>query len=93
MEALQVSKSTGPILAIGGITMANQILFQDLDFDWRVPVATGITAGMFALAERAFPQATVGLAWLALVTLLFTRTNPNVPAPVETLNGFFRKGP
>lgn len=88
-----MSRTTGPILAIGGITMANQLLFHDMPFDWRVPIATGISAGAFALAERAFPEAAVGLAWLALVTLLFTRTDPRVPAPVETLDQFFRKGP
>jgi hypothetical protein len=93
MEVVPVSKSTGPILAIGGITLANNVLMNGEPFDWRIPVATGITAGMFALLERAFPQAAVGLAWLALVTLLFTRTKPNVPAPVETLQILWKKGP
>jgi hypothetical protein len=90
MEVVPVSRSTGPILAIGGITMANQMLFHDKPFDWRVPVATAITAGAFGLLERAWSDAAVGLAWLALVTVLLTRIDPSTPAPVETLNEFFK---
>lgn len=77
-------RTTGPILAIGAITVANQSIVNDQPMDWRIPVATGIAAGMFALAEKAFGELAVGLSWLALVTILFARLRPNVPAPMES---------
>jgi hypothetical protein len=86
-----MSATTGPVLAIGGITIANRVLFHDKPFDWKVPIATGIAAMGFAVAERAWPQGAVGLAWLALVTVLFARLDPGVPAPVETLNNWLTK--
>lgn len=77
--------STGPILAIGGITMANQSVFNGKPPDLRVAVATGLAAGVFALAENAGGgQLVVGLAWLALVAVVLTRVDPTVPSPAES---------
>lgn len=86
-----MARTTGPVLAIGGITVANRVLFHSQPMDWRVPVATGIAAGAFALAEKALPDAAVALAWLALMTVLLARIDPAVPAPVETLNDWWTK--
>jgi hypothetical protein len=86
-----VSASTGPILAVGGITLANRVLFNDEPMDWRIPIATGIAAGGFALLEKAWPGGAVALAWTALVAVLFTRLDPRVPAPAETLSKWFNK--
>jgi hypothetical protein len=83
-------KTTGPVLAIGAITLANNVLFNDKPFDWRVPIATGIATGAFALAEKAWPQGATALAWMALVTILITRIDPKVPSPVETLNNWWK---
>jgi hypothetical protein len=83
-------KTTGPVLAIGAITLANNTLFHDKPFDWRVPIATGIAAGAFALAEKAWPQGATALAWMALITILITRMDPKVPSPVETLNDWWK---
>lgn len=83
-------RTTGPVLAIGGITLANNVLFNGKEFDWRVPVATGIAAGAFALAEKAWPDGATALAWMALVTILITRVDPKVPSPVETLNNWWK---
>lgn len=89
-----MSRSTGPILAVGGITLVNSTIFHDKPMDWRIPVATAVTAGAFALLEKAFDKAAVGLAWMALIAVLLTRVDPKVPAPVETLNAYFtQKGP
>lgn len=77
-------KSTGPILAVGGITLANQSIVNGQPIDWRVPIATGIAAGAFAFVEHFAPEAASGLAWLALVSVLFVRLKPNVPSPVES---------
>ena len=82
-------KTTGPVLAMGGITLANQVLFNGKPFDWRVPIGTGIAAGAFALAEKAWEKGAVALAWMALVTILIARVDPKVPSPVETLNSWW----
>lgn len=80
-----MAKSTGPILAIGAITMANQTILNGKPIDWRVPIATGIAAISLSLIERASERAATGIAWLALLTVLFARTDPRVPAPTESL--------
>lgn len=85
-----MSRTTGPILALGGITLANRVLFNDQPMDWRIPIATGITAGAFSLAEKAWEKGAVALAWLALITVLLTRVDPRVPAPVETLDNWWK---
>lgn len=76
-------RSTGPILAIGAITLANQSIVNAKPIDWRVPIATGIAAGMFTLAEKAMGDVAVGLAWLALVGVIFGRIDKTIPSPAE----------
>jgi hypothetical protein len=87
-----MAKSTGPILAIGGITVANQVLLNNKPMDWRIPIATGVSAGLFALLERGWEQGAVALAWLGLVTILLVRIDPKTPAPMESLNRYLAKG-
>lgn len=79
-----MSLTTGPVLAMGAVTVVNQTVFNDEPMDWRVPVATGLAAIGFSIAERAWPQGSKMLAWTALGTVLLTRTQPNVPSPVES---------
>jgi len=78
-----VSDSTGPMLAIGGITTFNTWIVAGKDFPWRPLVATGIAAGCLTLLEKANHAIAMGLAWTALITVLFVRLRPDVPAPVE----------
>jgi hypothetical protein len=85
-------RTTGPVLAIGAITMANANLLHGKPIDYRVPIATGIAAGAFALAEKAYEPLAVGLAWVALVAVLFVRLTPGVPSPVESLNSWWTQG-
>jgi hypothetical protein len=86
-------KTTGPVIAIGAITMGNQVLLQEKPVDWRIPIATAIAAGFFALAERISEKGAVTFAYGALVTVLFVRLDPKTPAPVESLNRWMqRKG-
>jgi hypothetical protein len=80
-----MAKTTGTILAIGGISWANAVILNDRPMDWRIPVATGLAAGMFALAEKAWPEGATAIATVALVTVLFVRVDKNTKAPVETL--------
>lgn len=79
-----MAKSTGIILAVGGITLANQVIFNDEEMNWRIPIATGIAAVMFTGIEKANEQAAVGLAYLALVAVVFTRVVPGIPSPTES---------
>lgn len=79
-----MARSTGPILAIGGITIANQTLLNHQPLDWRVVVATGGAAMLFALVEKASPTLAVGLAYVGLVTILLARVDPKVPSPAES---------
>lgn len=87
-----MAATTGPILAVGAITIGNQVIVNNRNFDWRVPAATGVAAGLFALAEKGWKDGAVALSYLALVTVLFVRTNPTVPAPVESFNKWFNQG-
>jgi len=87
-----VSKTTGPILAMGAITVANSTVFHGQPMDWRVPIATGLAAIGFSLAERAWPQGAEVLAWTAFLTVLLTRTNPKVPSPAESAVTWFNTG-
>jgi hypothetical protein len=79
-----MSATTGPVLAMGAVTVVNQTVFHDEAMDWRVPVATGLAAMGFSFAERVWPQGAKILAWTALLTVLLTRTKSNVPSPAES---------
>lgn len=78
-----MSRTTGIVLGMGAITIVNRTVFSGEPMDWRIPIATGLAAVGFSLAERAWPQGTTVLAWTALLTILLTRTDPDVPAPAE----------
>jgi hypothetical protein len=76
------------MLLIGAITVGNAVVVHDQPMDWAVPVATGLAAGALALLERVNEPAAVGLAWLALVTMLIARVRPDVPSPAESILAF-----
>lgn len=78
--------STGPILATGAIALFNEAVIAGQPVKWKIPVGTAIAAGGLALLEHAWHAGAVGLSWLALVTILFVRVDPNVPAPAEAFN-------
>lgn len=87
-----MSKVIGPILATGGLTVVNQSVFHDEPMDWRVPVATGLAAIGFSLAERGWPKGAQILAWTVFGTVLLTRVKPGVPSPVESALSWWNKG-
>lgn len=82
-----MAKSTAPLLIIGGVTITSRWLesleidlkypeiptpdFFTTDKFWKPAVATGLTVGAFALLEKVNQPLTVGVAWVALVTVLF----------------------
>lgn len=84
-----MSKSTGPIIAVGAITMVNSSIFHGRPVDWRIPVATALTGGMLALAERGWESGAVALSYLALFAVVMVRLQPDVPSPAETALEFF----
>lgn len=87
-----MARSTGPILAVGAVTMINASVFHDKPIDWRVPMATGLFAiGMYGM-ERVWPTGAVLFAWGSLLTVLLTRTDPNIPSPTESLWVWWNQG-
>lgn len=79
-----MAKSTGPVLALGAITVANESVFHSQPLSWRTVIGTGILAGALALLETASAPLAVGLAYLALAATMLTRVNPAVPSPAES---------
>lgn len=86
-----VAASTGPILAVGAITLANRTVFNDEPMDWKIPIATGMAAVLFSGAERAVGRGAVAVAYLALVTVVFARIDKSVPSPAESALAWFNE--
>lgn len=80
-----MARSTGPILAVGAITFGRSFIIDGTEPEWRVLLGTAVAAGLFAGAEKMFPEAVPALAWLALATVVFVRLDPKRPAPAEAL--------
>lgn len=87
-----MSKTIGPILATGTVTIVNRSVFHSEPMDWRVPIATGLAAVGFSLAEKAWPVGAEILAWTTLLTVLITRTDPKVPSPTESALKWWNEG-
>lgn len=84
-----MSESTGPVLLAGSITLGNLWLLNGKPFDARIPIATGIAAGLLALLERPAPTVAVALAWGLVVTSLFVPATAGVPDPATSLFRWF----
>lgn len=78
-----MARSTGPILAVGAISFGNQWIFNK-NVDFRIIAATGIAAAALAGLEHAIPELAVGIAYIALITIVFTRVDGK-PSPAENL--------
>lgn len=84
-----MAKSTGPILAAGGLVWTSEVLLGSPP-DWfestaRIGVGTGLAVGTLVVIEKAAPDLATAFAWAALVTVLFVRTKKNKPTPLERL--------
>lgn len=87
-----MAKSTGIILAVGAITLANEAAFAPVaggdsitpDINWRVIPATLVAAALLGGLEQVSSKLAIGIAYIALVTVMFARIG-NAPAPVENL--------
>jgi hypothetical protein len=82
-------RTTGPILAIGAITMFNAVVLHKRPIDMRVPLATAASALVFAGLEEIWADGAVGLAWVALVTTLVVPVDKSVPSPVESASAWW----
>lgn len=87
-----MAQTTGPILAMGAVTLTNAVIVHGRPMDWRIPIATGFTAGLFALLEKGAPGFAKGLAWLAFAAVLMVRVQPDVPTPAETIVAYWESG-
>lgn len=82
-----MADSTGIVLAVGGITAANELLFAPLtgskvSFNWRiVPATAGLALALAGLERLSHPFA-VGLAWLSLAAVLSVPFG-NAPTPLQ----------
>lgn len=88
-----MAQTTGPVIAIGAITVANRTVFNGKDMDWRAVVATGIAALAFMGAEKVWAEGAKYLAYTALVAVCLTRIEPDVPSPVESALNWWENPP
>jgi hypothetical protein len=85
-----VAASTGIALAVGGITLGNELIGAALNkqqwsassVNWRVIPATAGLALALAGLERLAPKFAVGVAWLALAAVLIVPFG-NQPTPLD----------
>lgn len=81
-----MARTTGPILAIGAVTVGRDVLIDQKAPDWRVVGGTGIAAALFALGEKTPLSAFfVGTAWVALAVVTLSRVDPARPSPAEAV--------
>lgn len=88
-----MAQTTGPVLAMGAITLANRSIFNNQPVDWKIPIATGLLAGMMALMEKAAPTLATGLVYIGLFTVTLTRVEKDVPSPAESMLTWWSAGP
>jgi hypothetical protein len=79
-----MAASTGPILAVGAISFTNGWILNKQPPDFKILLGTAVAAGGLALFEHVSKELAVGIAWIALVTVLFTRQKGK-PSPAENL--------
>jgi hypothetical protein len=85
-----MAQSTGIVIAVGGITLANELLGATLNkqqwsassVNWRVIPATAGLALALAGLEHLAPKFAVGLAWLSLATVLIVPFG-HQPTPLD----------
>jgi hypothetical protein len=85
-----VARSTGVVIAVGAITLANEAIFAPLlgektSVNWRILPATAGLALALAGLEKVAPDFAVGLAWLSLLTALVVPFG-NAPTPLQNAN-------
>lgn len=96
-------RSTGLILAAGGVAVANDVLFAPVArdpkglidsnaftarFNWRILPATAVLALTIGALEKAAPDFAVGLAGLTLLTVLLVPMGTGDRSAIENVVSF-----
>lgn len=87
-----MARSTGIILVVGAVSFANEAVFAPVSsggkitssWNWRILPATFVAAALLGGLEQISDTLAVGIAYIALVTVLFARLG-NAPAPIENV--------
>lgn len=77
-----MAQSTGIILAAGSISFGNEWL-QSNTPNFRIPVATLVSAVFLNGVEKLYPKAAVGISVMALITVLVTPLHGK--SPMQTI--------
>ena len=75
--------STVPMLATTAISFGNQWLGNG-HLDLKILVAGAVATGGLALLSRVSDELATGIAWIAFITLMFTRLHGE-PSPVDNI--------
>lgn len=75
--------STAPMLAVTGISFANQWLGNN-NLDLKILVGGAVATGGLALMSKVSDSFATGIAWVAFITLMFTRLGGK-PSPVDNV--------
>lgn len=73
-----MAASTGIMLVVGTVSFGNEWL-QTGKPNWRIPVATLLSALVLDAIEKVSPTAAIGLASIALITVILTPLNGKSP--------------
>jgi hypothetical protein len=79
-----MAQSTGPILAVGAISFTNEWVLNKQPPNFKILLGTAVAAGGLALFEHVSKELAVGVAWIALVTVVLSRQGGK-PSPAENL--------
>lgn len=79
-----MAASTGPVLAVGAISFANEWILNKQPPNFKILLGTAVAAAGLALFEHVSKELAVGIAWIALVTVLLSRQKGR-PSPAENL--------
>lgn len=87
-----MAASTGIVLAMGAIVVANDTLVKKQPLNVRVLLATGFLAIGLAVVDKASPELATGLALVAFITAMITPLGQG-PSPLLSLIGYAGLGP
>lgn len=86
-----MARTTGIVLAAGGIAAANELVFAPVtgdigsSFNWRLIPATAVLALALGGLEKAAPDFAVGLASLSLAVVLLTPLGKTSNPPLTNI--------
>ena len=82
-----MAASTGIVLAMGAIVLANDTIVNKRPLDFKVALATVVLALALAAVDKASPELATGIAAIAFATAMITPFGGRKP-PVQSLLGY-----